>query len=136
MEIRKMRGEAAVDLFGKRIMLLPRAQACFDMANRYVAVVRSKRRSKGRGRVSLDKEQGGAFPSQDRIESRYTRRRNVGKALSSLHHSQIIVRAQAENSQHLVEHFLVLPSDADLGLEVSPMLLQFQHYRRQLDRLG
>jgi hypothetical protein len=30
----------------------------------------------------------------------------------------------------------VLPRNADLGLEVSPMPLQFQYYRRQLDRLG
>jgi len=30
----------------------------------------------------------------------------------------------------------VLPCDADLGLKVGPMPLQFEHYRRQLDRLG
>ena len=73
--------------FRKWIVLLPRAQAGFDVPNRDMVVVRSERGGKGCGRISLDKHQGRAFLAQDPIESRQAGRRHSSKVLSCLHHS-------------------------------------------------
>jgi len=86
MEIRKVGREAAVDLFGKGIMLFPRAQASFDVPNWNVAVVRSERGCKGRGRIPLHKHQGRALLPQDPVEPRQAGRRHLGKVLSRLHY--------------------------------------------------
>ena len=86
MEIRKVGREAAVDLFGKGIMLLPRAQAGFDVPNRNVIVIRSERAGKGRGRVPLHKHQVRAFVPQDPVEPCQAGRRHLGKILPRLHH--------------------------------------------------
>jgi len=49
MEIRKVGRDAAIDLFGEGIILLLRAQACFDVPNRNVVVVRRERGGKRSG---------------------------------------------------------------------------------------
>src|SRR5262249_26693966 len=98
MEVRKMRSQAAVDLFGERILLFSRTQTGFDVANRDVAIKRSQRSSKGRCRIPLHKDQRGALPPQDRVQPRHARGRDIGKILARLHHSQIVVWSQAENS--------------------------------------
>ena len=86
MEIRKVGRDAAIDLFRKGIILLPGAQACFDVPNRNVVVVRRERGGKRSGCIPLHKHQARAFVPQDPVEPRQAGRRHFGKALSRFHH--------------------------------------------------
>jgi hypothetical protein len=123
MEIRKMRRETAVHLFGKWVVLLPSAQARFDVPNRNVMVVRSKCSREGSSRVALHKQQVWALLPKDTIEPGQARGCYIGKVLSWFHYAKIVVRPKTEDSQHLIEHLAVLPCDANLRLKVRLMFL-------------
>ena len=77
MKIRKVGRKATINLFGKRIILLPCAEAGFNVSNWNTVVVRAEGGGKGRGRVPLYKHQARAFVAEDPVEPRYARRRHV-----------------------------------------------------------
>ena len=102
---------------GKGSLFFPGPQAGFDVPDRNMAVVRSKRGSKRRSCVALHKHHVGPFPPQDSVHPGHTGCSHVCKTLSRLHDPKVIVGPQTENLSHLIEHFPVLPGNANLGRE-------------------
>ena len=109
-------GYDAVELFRKRPRHVAGAEPRFDVRYRNMAVERRERGRHGRRSVALNGDHRGLVVHENGIESGQHPRGDLRKALSRRHEVQVVIGADTEASQDLVEQRPVLRSDADARL--------------------
>ena len=126
---------AAVHLFGKGLGQIPGAQAGFHVAHRNAAVKRRQRAGRGRAGVAVHQHVVGLFLLQHAIGTCHHAGEQAVERLVGLHDGEIVLRLQAEQIHHLVQHLPVLAGDAHHALD-APRLRQGRDQWRHLDGLG
>ncbi len=111
------------------------AQARLDVGDLDLGVVGGERRGHGGGGVALHHHPVGPDLVEDRLQGLQGQGAEAGERLVGPHHVQVMVGADVEEAEHLVEDMPVLAGDADDRLEVRGSL-QGVHHRRHLYRLG
>ena len=90
--------------------------------DRHLVEERRERGSERGRRVALDEERVGTYLLDERAQARKRAHRDVGERLAVLHDVEIVVRNDAEQGEHLVEHLAMLRRDRHDRLELPAAL--------------
>jgi len=110
---RELAGQAAVHLLGERVVGAAGAQPGLHVPDRNLLVERRQRRRHAGGRIALDQHGGGAVFGEHAAQASEGAAGEVGEILLGPHELEIHLRADGEQSQHLIEQLAVLAGDAD-----------------------
>jgi len=109
--------DAAIHLFGPGGVDVAGAQACLDMADGHLLIKRREAGRHGGGGVAVHQQQVVAGALEDVAQAQEDVAGDVGEVLPRLHDVEVMVGADVEQVQHLVEHLTVLGGDAHLCLD-------------------
>ena len=127
-------GDPAIHLFGIGIGLVSRPEPRLDVGNGHARVEGRERCRHGRGGVPLDQEQVRLLAGQIRRQLGEGAGRDLGEGLSLPHEVEVVIRADLEERENLIEHLAVLRGDADERADAGFLGEELQD-RCHLDRL-
>lgn len=125
----------AVELLGPGAVDVVRAKPRLHVAYRDLQVEARERCRKARGGVAVNEHHVGLLTLQHRLELQQHIAGDVEQGLARFHDGQVVVRHDAEHTQHLVEHLPVLACDRHDHVEVAGTRLQLVDERTHLDGL-
>jgi hypothetical protein len=129
-------GQLAIDLFREGLVLVPSAQAGFDVGN-FDALIESRQRThQRRRRIALHQHPVGFFLRKHAVELHECAGGDLGQRLICRHQIQVVIRRDGKEREHLIEHLAVLSRDADHAREFAGMLAQRLDDRGHLDGFG
>ena len=131
MQIRYPARQSTVHFFRVRGIFIISAQTCLHMSYRNLLIKSRQKRSR---RIAVHQYQIRFFLLKNRPDQRENIRCDRMQRLRHFHDLQIIIHLNLKNIDHLLQHFPVLPCQADDAL----YLLIFPHFfdqRAHLDRL-
>ena len=123
-----------VKFLGKRAVHLVGSQTCLHVPHRNPAIKTGQRRRKGGRGISLHQHHVRLLPFQNILHPPQYVDCNIKQRLPLLHDGQLIIRGNAEGTQHIGQHLLMLAGDTDDGLKCRSFL-QLPHQRAHLDSL-
>ena len=127
--------DAAIHLLGEGMLEVARAEPRLDVPDAHPSVERREGGGHRRGRVALDEEPVRRLAREHVVETgEDARGERVGRLVGA-HQVEVDVRREAEESEHLVEHFAMLRGRAeDHGR--TRLAAQAANDRSHLDGLG
>ena len=134
VKIGDARGQAAVDLLGKRLPAIEGTQPRLHVGNGNSVVEGSKRPAKRGRRVPLHDHAGGTLRFDRLIQPLQSSGRHLREGLIVAHDVEIDGHRKIEVLDHLIEHFSVLARTDDTNVEARVLGGRDRH-RSQLDGL-
>ncbi len=128
----QLRRQPPVDLLGIRRVHIARAEARLHVRHRDLVIEGGQRPDEGGRGVTLHHHQIGLLLGDQPVQAAQGPLRHTGEGLTVPADVEIVVRNQAEQVEHLVEHAAMLAGDHDPGFEVRGVL-QGQDERSHLD---
>ncbi len=135
MEGGQLGRQPAVDLLGIWRVHITGPEARLQVRHRDLVIEGGQRSDEGGCGVTLHHHQIGLLFGDELVQPRQGPLRHTGEGLAVAADIEIVVRNQAEEVKHLVEHAAMLAGDDDPGLEVRGVL-QGQDQRSHLDGFG
>lgn len=129
-------GDLAVHLFGPGAVDVVGAQPCFDVAHGDLPIECGEGGGGAGGSVAMHEHYVGARFVEHVAHAREHAGGDVVEVLSLTHDVEVVVGTDFKYFKHLVEHFAMLPCDANDGLEPVGGVLECFDERRHFDCFG
>ena len=129
------RCDLPIDFLRPRTINIMCAQSRLYMSYRDLGIIGSEGGSHRGGGISMHQNDVGLSLIQYVAHSCQYTCGYIVQRLPRHHDVQIIIRGDAEEMQHTIKHFAMLPRDANQGLEASGQCLQGKNERCHLDSL-
>ena len=134
MQLGYLTGQLAVHFLRERGIFVKGTKTGFHMTHRNLVIECCQRTGKGGGGIAMHQNHVRLCLFQHLIQSGQGLGGDGCQRLPRLHDIQIIIRCQAKNIHHLIQHLPMLCCDADNGLHaLCPLQLMYQ--RRHFYRL-
>ena len=127
--------DLAVDLFGPGVVDVAATQAGFHVGDRYPAIVGGQGTGHRGGSVALHDDPIGPLVIKHPSDPGEQSGGQPVERLVGLHQIKIVVRRDARDLQHLIQHSAMLSGHADTAVEAR-VGIKRMNQREQLDRFG
>jgi len=126
--------DATIHLLRERFVLVVRPQPGLDVADLCAPVIRRQAGHHRGGRVALHQHPIGAFGLDERVQQHEHASGHLRWILPLSHHIQIIIRADVENGQNVIQQLAMLRRYAHTTIERLRPAVHGLHNRGHLDR--